>query len=297
MGENGPECNVDRGCMSCGHCVAICPVGALDNKYTPRDLMITMPKMSLTEQQLYEYMRARRSVRLFKKEAPSKEDILKLLNICRYAPTAGNTQGMYFHIITDLNKIKAVADTTASWMEREVEMATENKRYFKAVMKVYRERKIDIITRSAPMLVFLSARRLNITGVSNAEQSMAYAEIFAPAIGLGTTIAGFVQSCGIAGWQPLLDLVGIPAKHKLVGCMMVGYPRVKYQRVPERQHLKFYLEIGKQKWPALWWDQGALYKSEFNDGELIDIAYNFQRNTFNGHEGRQLQIVDCRHSQ
>ena len=62
----------------------------------------------------------------------------------------------------------------------------------------------------------------------------------------------------------------------------------------ERQHLKLYLEIGRQKWPALWWDQGPLYKTEFNDGDLIDVAYNFQRNTFNGHEGRQLQIVDCR---
>ncbi|MBQ3838192.1 MAG: single-stranded-DNA-specific exonuclease RecJ [Treponema sp.] len=62
----------------------------------------------------------------------------------------------------------------------------------------------------------------------------------------------------------------------------------------ERQHLKLYLEIGKQKWPALWWDQGARYKSEFNDGDFVDVAYNFQRNTFNGHEGRQLQIVDCK---
>ena len=62
----------------------------------------------------------------------------------------------------------------------------------------------------------------------------------------------------------------------------------------ERQHLKLYLEIGKQKWPALWWSQGALYKTEFNDGDLIDVAYNFQRNTYNGREGRQLQIVDCR---
>lgn len=64
----------------------------------------------------------------------------------------------------------------------------------------------------------------------------------------------------------------------------------------ERQHLKLYLEIGKQKWPALWWDQGALYKTEFNDGDLVDVAYNFQRNTFNGRESRQLQIIDARKS-
>ena len=74
-----------------------------------------------------------------------------------------------------------------------------------------------------------------MTGVSNSEQCLAYAELFAPAVGLGTTIAGFIQACGIAGYQPLLDLVGIHPKQKLVGCMMVGYPRVKYKLMPERQ--------------------------------------------------------------
>ena len=57
-------------------------------------------------------------------------------------------------------------------------------------------------------------------------------------IGLGTTIAGFIQSCGIAGYQPLLDLIAVPPKHKIVGTLMVGYPKYKYQRMPERQHLK-----------------------------------------------------------
>ena len=106
------------------------------------------------------------------------------------------------------------------------------------VLRAYRERGQDIIARHAPCLIFALARRLNITGVSNAEQSWAYAELFAPTIGLGTTIAGFIQSCGIAGYKPLLDLIEIPPKHKVVGTLMVGYPKYKYQRMPERQHLK-----------------------------------------------------------
>ena len=238
MGENGPKCNFDRGCMSCGQCVAICPVGALDNKYTPlaKQRPITMPVLDSAT--AYEFLRMRRSVRNFKQQPPTDEELTKLLDIARYAPTAGNSQGMYYIVIRDKEKIQAIADAVANWMEDEVAAGTENKRYFMTVLRAYRERGQDIIARHAPCLIFALARRLNITGVSNAEQSWAYAELFAPTIGLGTTIAGFIQSCGIAGYQPLLDLIEIPPKHKVVGTLMVGYPKYKYQRMPERQHLK-----------------------------------------------------------
>lgn len=238
MGAEGPECNFDRGCMSCGHCVALCPVGALDNKYTPLEKQRLVTKPMLDAETAYEFMRMRRSVRAFKAAVPTEEDLTKLLNITRYAPTAGNSQGMYYVVVRDAEKIKAIADAVADWMEEEIEAGSENKRYFMTVLRVYRERGQDIIARKAPCLVFALARRLNTTGVSNAEQSWAYAELFAPTIGLGTTIAGFIQTCGIAGYKPLLDLIGLPPKHKVVGCMMVGYPKYKFRRMPERQHLK-----------------------------------------------------------
>ena len=62
----------------------------------------------------------------------------------------------------------------------------------------------------------------------------------------------------------------------------------------ERQHLKLYVQIGSLKWPALWWDQGALWKKEFNEGDSIDLAYNFQRNFYNGHEESQMVVVAAR---
>jgi nitroreductase len=210
----------------------------MDNKYTPREEMAPAPASIISEQQAYDFLRSRRSVRLFKKQIPAKEDVLKLLNICRYAPTAGNSQSMYFTVISNPDTIAKIRQATADWMAGELEKDTENKRYFKAVLRTFYEKKVDIIERNAPMLIFVSTRRLNVTGVSNSEQCLAYAELFAQAIGLGTTIAGFIQTCGIAGYKPLLDLVGIPPKQKLVGCMMVGYPRVRYKLMPERQHLK-----------------------------------------------------------
>ncbi len=239
MSEDGPTCEFDRGCMACGHCVAICPVGALENKFTPLEKQRPITKPMLDEETAYEFMRMRRSVRNFKPVVPSEEDLTKLLNITRYAPTAGNSQGMYYIVIRNQERIRAIADAVANWMDEEIAAGSPNKRYYTTVLRAYRDRGQDIIARKAPCLVFALVRRLNTTGVSNAEQCWAYAELFAPAIGLGTTIAGFVQECAIAGYQPLLDLLEeMPAKHKVVGCMMVGYPKYKFRRMPERQHLK-----------------------------------------------------------
>ena len=171
MGEDGPKCDFDRGCMSCGHCVAICPMGALDNKYAPLEKQEPIPMPVLDSKTAYNFLRMRRSVRLFKPEPPSEEEIVKLLDVCRYAPTAGNSQGMYYIVIRDKETIKKIADATAEWMQQEIDAGSSDKRYFTTVLRAYNDRGQDIIARNAPMLIFATAKRLNRTGVSNAEQA------------------------------------------------------------------------------------------------------------------------------
>lgn len=238
MGEDGPECVVERGCMSCGQCVAVCPVGALDNKYAPLETMRPVTKPMPTAEEAYEYLRMRRSVRAYKPQAPTDEDLTKLLDICRYAPTATNSQMMYYVVMRKPEQIKAVTDLVIDWMEEESANNHPNKRYFATVVRAYKERNVDLIARKAPCLVFMITKRLNTAGVSSAGQCQAYAQLYAPTMGLGTCVAGFVETCGIAGYKPLTDLVGVPPKMKIVGAMMVGYPKYKFHRMPERQHLK-----------------------------------------------------------
>lgn len=238
MSEDGPIAINEISCMSCGHCVAVCPKGALDNTRCPLEEQIPVPENNIDSKSLLDFLRMRRSIRNFKPELVSNEKIEELLNAARYAPTAANSQGMYYIVVSDKELIRKIADATADWMQEEIDANSPRKRYFVKVLQVYRERKIDIIARNANQLIFALARRLNETGISNCEQSFAYAELYAPTIGLGTTIMGFIQTCAQANYQPLRELLNVPVKQNIVGTLLVGYPKYKYQRLPHRQHLK-----------------------------------------------------------
>ena len=238
MGEDGPVCNWDRGCMACGHCVAVCPTAAMDNAHCQLAKQIPVPAPVLDPETAYNFLRMRRSIRNFKPQPVEEEKITKLLDIARYAPTAGNSQGLYYIVISDSETIRKIADLTAEWMQKEIEVNSPHSRYFSNILRTYNDRKIDIIARNAPQLIFACARKLNLTGVSNCEQAWSYAGLYAPTLGLGTTVAGFIQTCGIASYEPLLELLDIPKKQQIVGTLMAGYPKYKYQRLVERQHLK-----------------------------------------------------------
>ena len=238
MGPEGPYAISELSCMSCGHCVSVCPHGALINSRCPYEETDPIPMATLDSKTAMNFLRMRRSIRNFKPDLVPEEKIRQLLDAARYAPTAANSQGLYYVVISDKEKIRQVADITAQWMEEEIAANSPRKRYFVKVLQIYRERKVDIIARNANQMIFALVRRLNTTGISNCEQAFAYAELFAPTIGLGTTIIGFVQTCAQENYQPLRDFLQVPIKQNVVGCMLVGYPKYKYQRLVDRQHLK-----------------------------------------------------------
>lgn len=237
MGTEGPECTSETSCMACGHCVAICPTKAFSNSRCPIEEQDPISMPILDQKTAYNFLRMRRSIRNFKPELVSEDKLRQLLDIARYAPSAGNTQGLYYIVVSDKELIKKITKATIDWMQERIEGHDMRRRYFMKTLAVY-ERGADIIARDANQLIFALSRRMNTTGISNCEQAWAYVELYAPTIGLGTTIMGFIQSCAQADYQPMLDLLNVPKKQKLVGTLMVGYPKYKYLRLVDRQHLK-----------------------------------------------------------
>ena len=64
----------------------------------------------------------------------------------------------------------------------------------------------------------------------------------------------------------------------------------------EQQHLKLTFDLGKTKWPALFWGGAEFLHRDFDKGDFVDVLYQVCRNTYNGVESPQLVITDIRKS-
>ncbi|MBU1196723.1 MAG: nitroreductase family protein [Proteobacteria bacterium] len=226
----------DQNCMLCGHCIAVCPHDALQHTLIP---MENSPRIleenTVTPEQAIQFLRSRRSVRRFKKKPVEKEMIQFLIDHARYAPTGGNTQLLKWTVFTDEAKIKAMADMTVDWMRQMIASGNGDKMaaYIPRVIAAY-DAGVNSITRDAPCLVFASAPEKYANAMVDLTIALSYFELMATAKGMGTCWLGLI-TMALKQHEPLKELVGLPKSHTQFYPMILGYPTVKYYRVPERK--------------------------------------------------------------
>lgn len=236
MGENGPTVIEPQACIACGHCVAICPQSAIDNIRTPLAKQTNLKEFPVINAETAQlFLKSRRSIRCYKKMAVPREQLVKLINIARFAPTASNQQGVSYLIIEDKEILKKATEVTIEWMEAQI----NNPSYlsFPYYVRAYRETGIDNILRAAPHLILATTPKNFRNGRENTIFSFAYLELFATALGLGTCWAGIFEMCAFANHYPLLELLNIPEDKVLTGAVMVGYPQYSYNRLVDRNPL------------------------------------------------------------
>lgn len=238
MDSQGPKATGQQ-CIGCGHCVAVCPPAALDNVKAPlgKQLPIgTVPAFDANT--AAQFLRSRRSIRRYKKEAVPREKILQLLDIARLAPTGGNSQGVAYHVVDKIETLHKITAATVDWMEEQIKAGSPWGPYFAGSVNSYRQTGQDIILRGAPcLIVAIAAKNFMPRGRDNTHFSLAYVELYAPSMGLGTCWAGFFEACA-AGYQPLINLLDLPADMAVTGGLMVGYPQYTYKRLVDRNPLQ-----------------------------------------------------------
>lgn len=234
MNPNGPEAVHSEQCIACGHCVAVCPHAALDHELTPLERQVDIQGLPvLDKESAARFLRSRRSIRSFKNTPVPRETLLELVDMARLAPTGSNGQGVSFLIVEDKKIIEEAAKIVVDWLE-DIPIS----QYFSVMLQAFREKGIDTVLRDAPHLVLALANADFPRGRENSVFSLAYLELFAPALGLGSCWAGIFELCAFRGHEPLLNLFPIPEGKKITGAVMVGVPKYRYQRLPERNPLE-----------------------------------------------------------
>jgi single-stranded-DNA-specific exonuclease len=64
----------------------------------------------------------------------------------------------------------------------------------------------------------------------------------------------------------------------------------------EAKHVKLTLDMGKHKWPGIYWQAADKVKRDFDLEDRVDLCFRINRNWFNGNETPQLIISDLKRS-
>ncbi len=109
-------------CILCGHCIAVCPHGAMSHSMIPVEACTPIKKeLVVSEQQTAQLLRTRRSIRVYKNTPVEKDVIEKLIEIACYAPTGGNRQMVRWIAVADKEKIHELSGLTIDWMRHKLE--------------------------------------------------------------------------------------------------------------------------------------------------------------------------------
>ncbi len=232
-----PIDNAEALCINCGHCVAVCPHGAMSHRFMMPDQCPPINKECLiTPEQAEFFLRTRRSIRSYKDEPVPLKSLSKLIDIARYAPSGHNSQAVKWHVVYDSNKVHQLASMVVDWMtnmaEKQPKMAQTMG--IDRIIKLWQSGK-DFICRDAPHVAIAYAPTVDSTAQSACTIALTYLELAASASNIGTCWAGYLQ-IAIGFWPPLQEALGITKGHKCHGAMMLGYPKFQYHRVPLRNN-------------------------------------------------------------
>ncbi len=114
-------------CNLCGHCVALCKTSAITHSRMDMDNFPPVgAPVHLEADDFIRLVRQRRSYRAYKSKAVPRQDLEKLMEMCRYCPTGSNLQTVQIKIITDRGKIKNLSDLTVDYFMEMINQVDQN---------------------------------------------------------------------------------------------------------------------------------------------------------------------------
>lgn len=230
-----PAPKATESCIKCGHCVAICPTGALIHKDIPLEKCPPVNKdLTISAEEAEQFIRSRRSVREFKAEPVTRAEAERLIGIARYAQSGHNSQPVSWIVVLEPEKVKAMAGHVIDWCKSVMQSHPDfAKAMHMEIMTMAWEMGYDAILRSAPALIAAIGEKGSRMAPDACVIATTTLELAAPSIGLGTCWAGYFIGAAKM-WKPLKEALELPENHEIYSAVMLGHPKFKYRRLIAR---------------------------------------------------------------
>ncbi len=225
----------DKLCIKCGHCVAVCPLGAMSHAIMkPEKCPPVNDDWLFNPEQVEHFLRYRRSIRNYKNNQVEQDVLTKLINVARFAPSGVNLQPVKWLVIYEREEVQRMAGFVIDWMRH---LIKEDSPLVEAMnlnrVVSFWEGGNDPICRNAPHVIVTHAHQDDRTAPAACTIALTYLELAASSFDLGACWAGYFNAAATF-WPPMQEELGLPEGNVSFGSMMVGYPKFKYHRLPLR---------------------------------------------------------------
>lgn len=251
--DSFPEVVREELCNFCGHCLMVCPCGAIEHAGFPKECLYPVRKEFLpAHEQVMEMIRTRRSTRTFLARPVERELIDKVIDGARFGPSAKNSQSTQFTVVQNRAVLDSIAAVTAGWLSQMAKRlknplmrriyllgsgsdTAEIKKWitqFDLIAENMRDGK-DMVLFNAPILILFHAERRIRFAEANANLALQNATFVAASLGLGGFYTGYVVIACSRG-RAIPELIGLPGKHRVYGGLALGYPEIEFPLWVER---------------------------------------------------------------
>lgn len=223
-------------CLKCGHCVAICPEEAFSWSFSdPKDCHPIQTKSIPAFNQIEHMLKSRRSIRSFQKNTIEHQVLQSLIDTARYAPSGHNLQPVNWIVVENPEEVKKFAGLVVEWMRYMIEHKPEvaHALAFPYIVDFWKKG-FDKVCHNAPHLVVAHAPKKVASSTTDCVIALTYLDIAAYTMGIGTCWAGYFTTAANV-YPPLMEALEIPEDHRVPGALLLGYPRYKFRRIPNRK--------------------------------------------------------------
>jgi len=249
-----PSVAHEESCNSCGHCVLVCPSGAVSQAHSPPEKIHEVRTDLLPSyEQVREMIVSRRSIRTFQERTVPRDIVEKVIEGARFAPSLKNSQSTRYIVIQDKTLLRAIASHTAQWLGK-VAKRLKNPFWRKLymlrgtkdieqvrqwisqldVMASKMRQGTDLVLFGAPLLLLFHADQTMRSADVNATLALHNATLVASSLGLGGFYTGYIVTA--CAHEPLLPrLVELPKGHSIYGGLALGYPAIRFKRWIDRE--------------------------------------------------------------
>jgi nitroreductase/NAD-dependent dihydropyrimidine dehydrogenase PreA subunit len=231
-----PALDAEEECLRCSHCVIACPTGSLMHREIPLEQCGPLPQIpAITAEQCQYLLQSRRSVRVYNKKKVSRVVITRLIEMMRYTPTGHNNQSLQWLVIDSREELERIRNAGIEWLRWNIRKPRKSAppiNYSRILQ--HEENGYDELFRHTPVIIIAHGDKNNPLGVMEGSIALAYLNLAADVMGLGCCWCGFMSFMA-GSFAPMQQCLKLPAGNKLYACMLLGYPRVGYYRLPLRR--------------------------------------------------------------